>query len=99
MVSRLMSEVLPTSSTPAEYLANELERLMALPLATPDDVEQWYAVRHTAEQTLGARFSDFDVEHEVWHFFDDADIRGRDSGYRDNQHGLMCDYVQRLRSH
>ena len=89
-----------TSTEPAaEYLASQLERLIALPLITPADVERWYEESGSVERTLEQRFPHFEPEHDVWHFFSDADIRFRESGYRDRQHRLMTEYVQRLRQH
>lgn len=70
---------------------------MALPLATPEDVERWYSERWAIDQTLAEKFPGFEAEHEMEHFFDDVAIRARDSGYRDYQHGLMSHYVRRLR--
>jgi hypothetical protein len=87
-----------TTDSPAEYLADQLERLMALPLATLADVERWYKESSSVEQTLEQRFPLFEPEHEVWHFFSDADVRFRESGYRDRQHRLIAEYVQRLRN-
>ena len=86
-----------STDSAAEYLASQLERLMALPLTTPADVELWYEESSSVERTLEQRFPQFEPEHEVWHFFSDADIRSRESGYRDRQHRLMSEYVQRLR--
>ena len=71
---------------------------MALPLVTPADVEQWYAECAPVQHALEHHFTTFPAEHEVWHFFSDADIRSRDVGYRDRQHRLMSEYVQRLRN-
>jgi len=82
----------------ADYLATELERLMALPLSTPAEVDRWYQESGMVEQTLEQRFPGFEPEHEVSHFFTDADIRSRDSGYRDRQHRIMSEYVQFLRT-
>jgi len=82
----------------ADYLATQLERLMALPLTTHADVEHWYEESSTVEQTLEQRFPRFEPEHEVSHFFSDADIRSRDSGYRDRQDRIMSEYVQFLRN-
>jgi hypothetical protein len=82
----------------AEYLAAQLERLMALPLITPTDLEHWHTERYAIERELETRFPHFLPEHEVGHFFDDADIRSRDIGYRDYQHGMMSQYVRFLRN-
>ncbi len=71
---------------------------MALPLSTKQDVEPWYAERDKTEKILKERFPNFEFWHEVWHFLLDADIRARDAGYRDYQHGLIRGYVAFLRS-
>jgi hypothetical protein len=86
------------TSEAAEFLATELERLMALPLATPEDVADWYSESKKSKATLREKFPQFEFYDEVWHFFDDADVRARDSGYRDHQHRLMSDYITRLRN-
>jgi hypothetical protein len=80
-----------------DYIAGELERLMALPISTKPDVEQWYSECDKTQQALKERFPYFEFWHEVWHFLDDVDIRARDPGYRDYQHRLMSDYVAFLR--
>jgi len=82
----------------ADFFAGELERLMALPLSTKSDVKHWYAERSKTEKTLKERFPKFEFWHEVWHFLLDPDIRARDTGYRDHQHGLMRGYVEYLRN-
>ena len=70
---------------------------MALPLITPADVEQWYAESTAVQHALEHHFTTFPAAHEVWHFFSDADIRAREVGYRERQHRIMSEYVQRLR--
>jgi|ERR1035438_4423554 hypothetical protein len=81
----------------AEYLAAQLERLMKLPLATPEDEQAWNEECAGVQGELAARFPDFQFEHHVMHFFDDADIRRKDIGYRRWQHQAVSDYVARLR--
>src|SRR2546425_11374031 len=81
----------------AEYLASQLERLMRLPLTTPAETETWEQECQSVQDTLKSQFPIFDPYHEIWHFFADADIRARDTGYRDYQHRLMSEYVQHLR--
>ncbi len=82
----------------ADYLASQLERLMALPLTAPAEVERWYEDCDAVQKVLQMQFPQFEPFHEVWHFFADADIRGRDTGYRHRQHRLMSEYVQHLRN-
>jgi hypothetical protein len=81
----------------SEYVANQLERLMALPLSTASGVERWDAESNDVQQYLGEHYPQFEPEEEMRHFFDDADIRSRDADYRVRQHGLMAEYVRRLR--
>lgn len=82
----------------AKYLATEIERLMALPLSCKADVDHWYSECGKAQRVLIKKFPEFEFYHEVWHFFADADIRARDDSYCDRQHGLMSDYITRLRN-
>jgi hypothetical protein len=82
----------------ADYLASQLERLMALPLTSPAEVERWYGECGAVQKSLEQQYPQFEPFHEVWHFFADADIRSRDRGYLDRQHRLMSDYVQNLRN-
>ena len=81
------------------YLATELDRLMALPLTTPAEVEHWYEEAGAVGAALKHRFPHFEPDHEVSHFLCDADIRSRDSGYCERQHKFMSEYVQDLRKH
>jgi hypothetical protein len=82
----------------ANYLAWQLERLLALPLDTKSDLEHWNSERNKVEQALEDQFPSFDPSDDFWHFMADADIRARDSGYRDYRHRLIADYVTRLRN-
>lgn len=81
----------------AEYLASQLERLMALPLATVEDANRWDKECAEVQTMLETRFPSFQLEHSVWHFFIDSDIRLKDAGYRQRQHCYITDYIARLR--
>ena len=70
---------------------------MALPLATPSDLEHWDLEGYEVEQTLKKQFPTFEPRDTFWHFLADADIRVRDAAYREYQHRLVSDYVTRLR--
>jgi len=85
------------SPAAAEYLAKQLEKLVALPLETPEQVEQWYKECETVQGGLAQQFPQFEPWHELWHYFSDADIRSRDIKYRDRQHHLISQYVDDLR--
>jgi|tagenome__1003787_1003787.scaffolds.fasta_scaffold13873805_1 hypothetical protein len=82
--------------TAAQYLADQLERLMALPLASKEDVERWDKEAADVQTTLEEQFPDFGLEHFLHHFFTDSDIRCKDAGYREQQHRAVSDCVARL---
>jgi|GEM_PF-6332129 len=80
------------------FLADELERLIALPLKTEEDIALWNKEARALEASLLERFPDFEYRHEVTHFLDDSSIRQRDSDYRDSQHQRMSQYITQLRA-
>jgi hypothetical protein len=84
-------------SSAESYLASQLERLMALPLETKSDLENWESERNNVERALHEKFRDFEPSHNFWHFMMDADIRLRDIEYRNYQHKLISQYISRLR--
>jgi len=86
-----------TDEMAAEFLAGELERLMSLPLDTLQQTRHWDSECTEVLVALETRFPCFNIEHHVWHFFADADIRQRDPGYRQQQHRAIADYITRLR--
>jgi hypothetical protein len=49
--------------TAAQYLAEQLERLMALPLASKEDVERWDGEAADVQTTLEKEFPGFTLEH------------------------------------
>jgi hypothetical protein len=83
--------------TAAQYLADQLERLMALPLATAEDADRWNRECAAVQTALENQFPQFEPEHFVWHFFTDSDIRRKDAGYRQRQHRAVSEYIARLR--
>ena len=87
-----------TDKAAAEFLADELERLMSSPLDTLEQAKRWDTDCADVMTVLETRFPRFEIEHHVWHFFADADIRRRDPGYRRQQHQAIADYVTRLRN-
>jgi hypothetical protein len=87
----------PADKAAASFFADELERLMAFPLETLDDVARWDDECARVQTELETRFPSFTFEEQVDHFFTDSDIRQRDAGYRQWQHQAISDYVTRLR--
>jgi hypothetical protein len=84
-------------STAAEFVAGQLERLISLPLDKQEDAERWDNECASFQKALETRFPTFEVEHHVWHFFTDSDIRRKDAAYRERQHQAVADYIKRLR--
>lgn len=82
----------------ARYLVGELERLLSLPIGTPQELEVWYSESERIQQEFPARFPDSNYPHDVWHFLTDADIRVRDAGYREYQERIITDYIRRVRN-
>jgi hypothetical protein len=87
----------PADKAAADFVATELERLMSLPLDTPEDAKRWDCACANFQTALETRFPRFSIEHHVEHFFTDSDIRHKDAGYRQKQHQAISDYVTRLR--
>ena len=82
----------------SQFLAGELERLMNLPLRSKEDVRHWADKAHDVKTVLAARFPKLEFPHHIWHFLDDADIRERDSDYRDAQHKKIFEYIAGVRA-
>ena len=84
-------------SPAAFYLIPQLERLMAHPLATQADLDQWNAEADKVDKTRRDVFPDFEPLDIYYHFLSDPDIRIRDKGYLELQHKLVSEYIARLR--
>ena len=87
----------PPDKAAAEFVAAQLERLVALPLDTSEDEERWGSECGSFQTALETRFPTFELEHHVWHFFTDTDIRRKDADYIQRQHQAVADYIGRLR--
>lgn len=82
----------------ANFLADESERLVALPLDTLEDAQACEIECAKMQTEFEKRFPDFGVEEVAEHFFTDSDIRQRDVGYRQWQHNRILEYAKRLRN-
>jgi len=87
----------PTDRAAAEFVAERLERLVGLPLDTPEDEKRWGSECAIFQTALATHFPTFELEHQVWHFFTDTDIRRKEAGYRQWQHEVVANYIIRLR--
>lgn len=92
-----MTSTSPTDRAAAEFAAEHLERLVALPLDTPADQERWERECASFQTALETRFPTFELDHHVGHYFTDTDIRRTDEGYSQRQHQAVAAYVGRLR--
>jgi len=79
------------------FLASELERLRALPLASKADAKAWLAEAAALERQLTTRFPDLEFPHEIWHYLSDADIRAREPEYGAMQEQVVIDYITSVR--
>ncbi len=79
------------------YIIPQLERLMALPLSTQTELNQWNVEADRVEKTMREAFPDFELPDIYSHFLADPDIRIRDKGYLEFQHHLISEYIARLR--
>ena len=85
-------------SESAHLLADDLERLLDLPLAASTERDYWYAQAQAVERTLHECAPSLSVPHELWHYLADADIRARDPAYCHAQEQFVRDYLAELRA-
>jgi hypothetical protein len=84
--------------TALEFVAKELERLLALPLQSKDDRDSWYVEARKLERAVKERA--VELPEEVWHFLADADIRSKphETEYRALQETTVRKWIVALRS-
>lgn len=83
--------------TAYSFLADELERLLKLPLESRADLDSWYVEARKLE--MAAKTHALELPEEVWHFLADADIRSRphETEYREVQERTIVSYIEALR--
>jgi hypothetical protein len=79
------------------FFADELEKLLAMPLGTKQDLEAWCRASTELRDRLRIDHPDLDYEGETYHFLVDAEIRQHDAGYRRWQEGEIRSYIRRVR--
>ena len=80
------------------FLADGLDRLLGLSLASSADLAVWYEQADCLHSDIERRFSEFELPHFLYHFFSDADIRARDAEYGEWQGRLVREYIESLRT-
>jgi len=89
----------PNYQAVGEFLAGELERLMSLPLDTPEDARRWNIEAEKVMTVLDTHHPRFVIERQGVNFLADAEIFRQDAAYRQAQYQCIASYVARLRGH
>jgi hypothetical protein len=89
------------SLSPADrqFIADQIEPITKLSLNTAEDESAWLAATQAVMQRLGARFPDVAsvVPHQLYHYFDDADIHRKRPSYRAAQEARILEFIRLLR--
>src|SRR5687767_13977637 len=87
-----------TDKAQRQSLADDLRALSSLPLTTEEDLDQWDIEADKVREKLHSTYKDIAAElpGELEHYFDDADIRVRDDGYRMRQEVFLTKLLQSL---
>jgi hypothetical protein len=87
------------STSDRQFLADELERIVRLPLYNAEDEDAWYAATADAREHLRSRFDDVGsvVPRQIYHYFSDADLHRKEPSYRAAQEKYVVDFIRQLR--
>jgi len=89
------------SLSPADrqFIADQIEPITKLQLSTAADEDAWLATTRAAMQRLKERFPDVAsvVPHELYHYFDDADIHRKKPSYRAASEARILEFIRLLR--
>jgi hypothetical protein len=89
------------SLSPADrqFIADQIEPITKLPLNTAEDEDVWLAATRAVMQRLSTRFSDVAsvAPHQLYHYFDDADIHRREPSYRIASEARILEFIRLLR--
>jgi len=77
-------------------IARKLRLAVAISPQSPVDLAMWYERSAALLKELQAQFPDFELPHEVHHYFADGDIRAKDADYRAQQHAMMLEAIGRV---
>jgi hypothetical protein len=88
----------PLSTSDRQFLADELEHIIRLPLQTAEDEDAWYAATADTQRRLSERLGDVAsiVPHQLYHYFQDADIHRKEPSYRVAQEKPIVDFIRQL---
>jgi hypothetical protein len=80
------------------FFADGLEKLLAMPIDTKQELDAWYAASKRLRDTICSQHPEVEYEGEIYHFLVDAEIRQRDAGYRKWQEGEVRHYIEAVRA-
>jgi hypothetical protein len=91
--------VRPLSPADRQFIADQIEPITRLPLNTAEDEDAWLAATRAVMQRLNTRFPDVAsvVPHELYHYFDDADIHRKEPSYRVASEAHVLEFIRLLR--
>jgi hypothetical protein len=83
-----------------EFIAAQLEPITRLPVSTATEEEAWYVATRAVMERLEARFPDVAsvVPHQLYHYFDDADIYRKEPSFRATWERYVLDFIRELRA-
>ncbi len=78
-----------------QFLADELEKLLAIPVTTEADMIAWVTAGKQLRQTLRVRYPDVQVEGHIYNFLSRVGVetRRRDPGFRRQQENIVRTYI------
>lgn len=78
-------------------LAEELRALLQLETKSDLSIDAWLAEAHRVRIKFGGDNGVLThLPHLIWHYFSDADIRRRDSGYSESQIARVAKLIEEL---
>ena len=90
------------SLSPADrkFIADQLEPITKMLVRTAEEEDAWYAATRTAMARLNTRFADVAsvVPHQLYHYFDDADIYRKEPLFRATWERYVLDFLRQLRA-
>ena len=77
-------------------IAALLRGLLSTAPSTATEVQDWMLQADKVYDDIRERFPEIQLPDEIRHYLNDADIRARDSGYRDEQNRMMREIIGSL---
>jgi hypothetical protein len=83
-----------------KFIADQLEPITTMPVSIAKEEEAWYAATRATMQRLNMRFADVAsiVPHQLYHYFDDADIYRKEPSFRATWERYVLDFIRDLRA-